>query len=75
MLTITKLGIPSRWEGIHGLKAARVCCSLRIAVVGCLVFMIYIGLSHVFAALMLVWLTQGDGHTFNELRRNIYTTS
>lgn len=60
MLTIMMWGGPSCQEGIHGLKPAQVYWSLRNSFVSCLVFILYVRLSHIFTPPMLVWLIQGD---------------
>lgn len=54
MLTVMMLGISSHWKGIHGLKQAQACCSLKF----CWLFISSVGLSHVCIPPTLVWLTQ-----------------
>ena len=63
MLTVTLLGIASCHEGISGLKPAQACCTFWNYSSSCSVFTRCVGLSHVFAPPMLVWLTQGGIHT------------
>ena len=57
VLAIMTLGIPSDQKGIHVLKPAQAHCSLQNTFAGCLVFVPYVGLSHLFTPPMLVWLT------------------
>lgn len=70
------LGIASCQEGVHGLKTAQGHFSLQNSVASCLVFMLYVGLSQVFAFPILVCLTQGDIHSLlMNSGTNTYTTS
>lgn len=71
MLTIMILGITGKeyrsW--ILLLSSKSFCCN------SCLVFILYVGLSHIFTPSILVWLIQGHTHTlFTNSGRNIWTT-
>lgn len=63
MFIIVTLGIPSHEDRIHQLKSALAQCSLQNSFTSYLVFILQVGLNHVFILPMLVWLTQGDIHT------------
>ena len=69
MFTDTMLGILSQQEEICGLKPAHACCFLQSSSVSCLVFILSVGLNHIFTSSspMLAWLTQWHTHSFHEL--------
>lgn len=61
--SITTLGILYHWGGTCGLKLAQAHCCLWNFFVSCSVFILCIGLSHLFTWFMLVWRSQWGSHT------------
>lgn len=50
ILTITRLGVPHGQEGEHGLQPTQAHCSLRNSLASCVVYVLSVGLSHIFVA-------------------------
>lgn len=50
ILTITRLGVPHGQEGEHGLQPTQAHCSLRNSLASCVVYVLSVGLSHIFMA-------------------------
>ena len=59
-LTATVLGIPSCQEGMCGLKPAQAVALFKVGFITCPGFILYVGLSHIYASSTLVWLAQED---------------
>lgn len=68
IFTVMMLGVSSSQEGICGLKPAQAYFSAQNSLTSCLVLILCGSLGHAFTPPILVWLTQGDIHTLNELR-------
>ena len=75
MVTVMMLGVPSRREGISGLKPAQACCSHQNLFASYIVFILHVGLSRVFNPPLLVWLTQGDNFPYQVIHSTVDSCS
>lgn len=59
MFSITTMGITRLWEAIHGLEPAQIIVPFKICSIGCLGFILYVGLSRTRTPCpMLDWLAE-----------------